>query len=218
MSPATLMTEEEAIQRHLTALSFSTSVNHFSGFVAALRDMRGATGRNPDTGEKISGQGHGNWLGATGYLMLLDQIGSCFKPRSSAGITGNTIHKALGYFTQLPDREIDALYALRCAFAHDYSLYNIPPNGRQSLQHHFVVWEGSGPLIRFPNTPWNGDYNNQTNENATWVNLEALGDLVEQVYRQLLNLAAANQLDIALGGGADELVRRYSFVAVRLGR
>jgi hypothetical protein len=179
MSPSNLMTEEEAIQRHLTFVPSASRNQPFSGFVAALRDARQATKRDPDSGAKIPTANHGSWLGAMGYMALLDQIGSCFKPREESVQQGNTIRTALKYFSNLSDDEIDALYALRCAFAHDYSLYNIPSNRRRSLQHQFAVGVGAGPIVSFPKMPWDGDYNNKTAENETVINLEAFGDLVE---------------------------------------
>jgi hypothetical protein len=191
-------------------------VNHFSGFMGAIRDARQMTGRVPDTGAKIDGQGHGSWLGAIGYLALLDQIGSCFKQKNTETLSGNAINRALGYFTGLIQAEIDAIYALRCAFAHDYSLYNT--HTRQSLQHCFIVWEGQGPLVRFPTVPWDGDYNNLSPDRMTHINLEVLGDLVEDVYRRLVQLSQVDALEIILIGGADELVRRYSFISVRSDR
>jgi hypothetical protein len=212
MSPSNLMAEEEAIQRHLTFPPPSNNIQYFSGFVAALRDARQVNGRDLETGAKIPSAPRAIWLGAIGYLALLDQIGSCFKPKPSRIEQGNAINKALKYFSSLTENAIDALYALRCAFAHDYSLHNIPKDKKKlSLQHHFTVDVGSRPLITFPKVQWDGDYNNKNSNNVTIINLEAFGDLVESIYQELLKLAQAKQLEITLQGGSDELVRRYFF-------
>ncbi len=89
--------EDQAIRSHLSLFKFDTTNTptlYFSGFTSALRDARKFTGRNQDNGEKLKDQNFGNlgsWLGAIDYMALLDQIGSCFKPKSSSIETGNTI-------------------------------------------------------------------------------------------------------------------------------
>ncbi|NCT75066.1 MAG: hypothetical protein GXC78_11080 [Chitinophagaceae bacterium] len=213
-----IMPEQRAISTHLTNLSQGLSITYFSGFVAALRDARKFTKRNQDNGQKLTDDScgdHGSWLGAIGYLSLLDQIGKCFKPRTIATINNeNSISKALKYFaTHIPDAEVDAIYALRNAFAHDYSLYNINAN-RISYTHHFTVIQSPvHPLITLPQTQWDGNIANRTQNNLTVVNLEALGDTVEQVCSRLLQLTSNNDLEVTLAGGSDELIQRYSFYA-----
>ncbi len=182
----------------------------FSGFVAALGDARLVTGRDT-TGKKTDESKHGCWLGAIGYMALLDQIGNCFKPVYVSPESGNSIRKALRYFTTLPDAEIDALYALRCAFAHDFSLYNINHN-TPSLTHRFQVGVGGAmKAVLLPMVRWDGDYSNRTVNNVTTVNLEGFGDLVENICRQLSDLADKGELEVVLCGGSDELLQRYSF-------
>ena len=158
---------------------------------------------------------YGSWLGAIGYLSLLDQIGKCFKPSAAVTINNeNSISKALKYFaTHIPNAEVDAIYALRNAFAHDYSLYNIN-NNRPSYTHHFTVLKSPvHPLVRLPQTQWGGNIGNRTQNNMTVINLEALGDTVEQICFRLLQLANNNGLEVTLAGGSDELIQRYSFYA-----
>src|SRR5688572_9476979 len=122
----TIMSMRDAILAHLTNITENTEGLFFSGYVAGLRDARTITRRNAQTGEKLSAEHFGNpgsWLGAIGYMTILDQIGDCFKPSDKATIDErNTIKKALMYFTELNSLEIDAIYALRNAFSHDYSL------------------------------------------------------------------------------------------------
>lgn len=75
------MTDNETIYKHLHYIANEMPV---SAFCAALRDARKFTGRNLDTGGKLSEPScgdHGSWLGAIGYMTLIDQIGSCFKPK-----------------------------------------------------------------------------------------------------------------------------------------
>src|ERR1700754_1365978 len=139
--------EQQAIIAHLTNFSQDQSIGYFSGYVAALRDARKFTKRNQDNGQKLDTDScgdHGSWLGAIGYITLLDQIGKCFKPKTVITISdGNTICKALKYFaSHIPEAEVNVIYALRNACAHDYSLYNI--NTRTpTYTHPFTVVQGA---------------------------------------------------------------------------
>jgi hypothetical protein len=215
-----IIPERQAILAHLTNLIQSENINYFSGYVAALRDARKFTKRNQENGQKLTDDSfgnHGSWLGAIGYLSLLDQIGKCFKPAHAAAINSeNSISKSLKYFAaHIPYAEVDAIYALRNAFAHDYSLYNIN-NNRRSFAHHFTVIQSpEHPLVILPQIQWDGNTGNRAQNNVTVVNLEALGDTVEQICLQLLQLANDNALEVTLIGGSDELIQRYSFYAIK---
>lgn len=151
-----------------------------------------------------------SWLGNIGYMVLLDQIGSCFKPRNVQLVQGNEIMKALNHFTSLSDEEKNIIYALRCALAHDYSLCNI--NSKKSeLTHNFALTKGSNVLIKKPIARWNGDFQSRNADNQTLVDLQEVGNLVEDICKKLFGLASKNELDVILGGGSDELIQRYSF-------
>lgn len=209
------MPEDRAITMHLSKLEPTGDIEVFSGFVKGLSETREAAGRDPSTGKKITGRDHASWIGVIGYMALLDQIGSCFKPKYSATVNGNSICRALNYFSTLSSQEIDAIYALRCAFAHDFSLYNINME-KPGLTHCFKVFGSSlDPLIELPKRPWNGDYQNKQPECQTAINLELLGELVEQICHKLFALAKANDLEVALSNGSDELLQRYSFYRKR---
>jgi hypothetical protein len=210
------MPTDRAIKMHLSLYNVDANaqMTFFSGFTAGLRDARKFTGRDQSTGTKINGEkigDHGSWLGAIGYMAILDQIGTCFKPKSVTTINRNTIFKALKYFSQLPDLEIDALYALRCAFAHDYSLYNINPN-KPNLTHHFAVCQSPAlKPVTLPQNQWDGDYSKKNLNNRTLINLETFGNTVELVCAKLIEHANNNDIEIVLTNGSDELLQRYSF-------
>ncbi len=211
------MTDNEAIKFHLTNFyNESSGLTFFSGFCGALKDARKMTGRNIETGSKDNTNtfGHlGSWLGTIGYLLLLDQIGGCFRKVNGPTIEANKsdIIKALKNFSNLNDNEIDALYALRNSFAHDYSLQNI--GRRAGLTHHFTVDNSSTrPAIILPRQNWDGSMNNKTAQNGTYINLQALGDIVESLILNIIELVDKNEVEIILTGGKDELIARYSFV------
>lgn len=207
------ITEAKAIRLHLSYSDNSRKARVISGFAKALRETRQATGRNPESGEKFEGQSQDSWLGAVGYMVLLDQIGICFKPRTVPTVDSNTIKKALRYFSILSDQEIDALYALRCAFAHDFSLCNI--NGkRPTLTHYFMIKNDStGQVVTLPKKQWDGkfrmDDDFRWDDYTTIINLERFGDLVEDICIRLFQLANEDGLELILG--PYELVQRYMF-------
>jgi hypothetical protein len=212
---AALMPEADAIALHLSLSTQREGTSYFSGFMHALAEARGATARDTSTGQKLpdSVGKHGSWLGAVGYFALLDQIGKCFKPRGAPRVRGNAIRQALKHFSSLRDQEIDALYALRCAFAHDYSLINVKPK-QASLTHIFAVGQGAMPSVpSLPAKRWNGSLTGVDPSCQTVVSLEAFGDLVEDVVNQVRGAASRGDLEILLPGGSDELVRRYFFSA-----
>ncbi len=212
---ATLMPEAEALRHYLQLHAQQQGTLFFSGFMHALREARNATARDPVSGQKLPGSEgkHGSWLGAVGYFALLDQIGKCVKLRSVARERANAITQALKHFSTLGSHEIDALYALRCAFAHDYSLINVNA-GMPSLTHVFAVGQGATPaVVSLPATRWNGDLTAIGPTCQTVVSLEAFGDLVETIVTKLHQSAASNDLEILLPDGPDELVRRYMFSA-----
>jgi hypothetical protein len=204
--------EQQAIERHLNEDFDIHGRRVFHAFAAALKDARRVTGRDVVTGQLLSTRHAGSWIGAIGYLALLDQIGACFKPKGRDPIDRNDIYKALAYFSDLKEAEIWAIYGLRCAFAHDYSLYN--PNERYpERQHWFAVSQGRTTLVELPTTQWNGDYHNQDAQCLTKIDLQQLGDLVENVVRTVRMLAEQHKLEIALAGGAAELSFRYTLTA-----
>lgn len=202
------MDKKTALDLHLFEHVSAGEGHMASALMRALSSIRKETGRDKN-GLKILGEDHGSWLGAIGYMVILDQIGNCFRPRTRPTFHNlSSIQKALRYFTRLGHRKINAIYALRCALAHDYSLCNYHKD--QSLQHRFVVTQGEKPLlVRLPRAPWDGDILKKDRRNVTVVNIEKLGDLVETVYRRLIDLHKHNGLEISLKRGADELIQRY---------
>jgi hypothetical protein len=203
------MSSKQAIELHLTNHPQAEGIHVFSGFAAALTDARIVTGRDK-LGKKIDRTKHGCWLGVVGYMALLDQIGTCFKPKQKSHENGNSIRKALKYFSNLSDDEIEGLYALRCCFAHDFSLHNVNKE-RQSRTHRFRVGIGTSThIVMVPSVRWDGDYESKSLDDLTAVNLEAFGDLVENICQQLSTLADTDELEIVLPGGSEELLHRYS--------
>jgi hypothetical protein len=196
--------ETHAIIMHLKSIWTSEERNVFSAYTGALRDARLITNRNVEDGSKLDGKPHSSWLGLSGYLMLLDHIGHCLEPRSpkvSPKSDGKIpeFQTALWQFSsELSWTEIQALYALRCAIFHGYSLYNFKTD-RPELCHYFTLTDDKrAPLLKLPPQPWDGDFSQSVSEKfMTVVNVEKVGDLVEGINKQLFDLAKVTELRVA---------------------
>jgi hypothetical protein len=165
-----------------------------SPYMAALMDARAATGRNVNTGQIVDASKAGNWSGALAYLVLIDHIGIFLSKVENGDTNPVEFIKALKDFTNLSDPHIYAIYALRCAFAHQYSLINVGKGHNAPLKHHqFEVHPGEN-LIALPPDPWDGIPTLETNNIITSISLKKLGDLVEEINIKLVAMAAANQL------------------------
>jgi hypothetical protein len=204
-----------ALARHLITSPVDDPVSglrYVSGFVAALGDARAASGRD-ENGVVVEEGQTGHWLGAVGWMVLVDQIGTCFRPTPSALTTptppcGRSLLDAMHWwYPELPEPEAKALYALRCAFAHDYSLWN--KNSDPELQHCFVVDRDPVQFVRLASDQWNPP-DPPTPTNQTVVSLRRLGDVCEEIVARVRKAAGDDELDIVLPDGVNELEFRYA--------
>ncbi|MET8853393.1 hypothetical protein [Amycolatopsis sp. NPDC004625] len=180
-----------AIARHLVDVPAVDGQQYRSSFNALLGDARHAAGR--DTTGLLVRQSATLWLGATAYLVLLDQIGKTFTLADFSIVQSRpAINQALACFTDLDSASIEALYALRCSLAHDYSLAS--PSKRPERTHLFrLAHDEHTPLVTFPQEPWPNDYSVVRGHN-TLVNLRKIGDLVEGVVDRLRREHADDRL------------------------
>ena len=165
-----------------------------SALMAALIDARKVTGRDLNTGKIINIEETGCWAGTLAYMSLIDHIGTVFKKSTFEIQNENSFIDALKNFSDLKEEDINALYALRCSFVHNYFLYNIHPRNKPQLTHLFNVTRGQGPVVALPFLSWNGNVLDRNN--ITTVNLEAFGNLSEDIYKHLQNLLKDGQLTI----------------------
>jgi hypothetical protein len=214
--PATLMPAADALRMHLIGPTIKSPPGYMyrSGFVAALRDAREDSGRGPDTGAIMDESRTGHWLGAVGYLILLDQIGKCFAP---AGTTASheseqrsILRSLANWAPHIAHDEACAIYALRNALSHDYSLFNRNTNNPK-FQHLFTLDRSTGSVVRLPGRPWPGDYAHPAEDCRTTVSLRELGNLVEAIVTAVRE-SLPDRLDVLLAGGTDELLRRYGLL------
>jgi hypothetical protein len=204
--------EQAAIQRYLTWTPPRAGVNVVSSFWAVLRDARGVTGRNPDTGRLEWPEHAATWLGAVGYLLFFNQVGGAIRPASAPATQSSEpdILTCLRHFTPLKESEREALYALRCALAHNYSFVN---QGRPGLNHVFTLVPGTinDAIVIVADPPWNGDFSTVHRAPRTVVNLLALAELGEMVAQYVVMVGSAGGLAVDPAVGYEELLTRYTF-------
>lgn len=200
------MPESQAVQIHLFDTG-NPNPNYKTSFLALLEDARAASGRDVATGVVIDELRTGHWLGAVGYLILLDQIGKCFKPKAAARTNGGAaIVHCLNYWAPgLSDREVQAIYGLRNALAHDYSVF-----GPGKVKHLYRLDRQVGQgVVRFGKTQWDGNYDQIPADCETLVSLRELGELGEDIVRAVRAASTSSAIEILLLGGSDELLTRY---------
>lgn len=186
----------DAITRHLYDHEPANGVKYQSSLIAVLGDARAAAGRDSQ-GQLQPGRRGESWLAAAAYLVLLDQVGTSF---TLAGVeaTRPSIHHALKVFSPVQDDQtIEALYALRCALVHDFSLANV---ARSAKRTHFfrLAADATTPLVQLPSSRWDGDYPTVGPDKETLVNLRKVGDLAEAIVVRLRSEHQAERLDICL--------------------
>lgn len=179
-------------------------VTVYSSLYLAIADARVASGRDRDTGDVVNPDPPTKWLGAIGYMALLDMLGSAIRRRVGAPATGNSFKKALESFTALPEAERKAVYALRNAFAHDYSLVNDGPAGTHLFR---IEWDVASPLLVLPTVPWDGNYPVVAGTDDTVVNLFRFTELAESVLSAVETAYVAGDLEMAVSD--QEAEHRY---------
>jgi hypothetical protein len=202
--------DQEAIRRHITPQPLTVGRRDYSTFTGALTDARHATGRDLLTGQTVRAASPGYWLGSIGYMVLLEQIGKCFRPAGARSTDSRAFVRALELFTDLLSDERLALYALRCCFAHEFRVLNVNTD-KPGLTHSFRLTEGDGPVVRLANPPWSGDFSEESIR-ETVGDLRAFGDMVERIVAELHRLNDRDELRVTLKDGAAGL-RLYALSA-----
>jgi len=186
----------------------------FSRFVSDLERARTATHRGATTGVKDGRGPYGSFLGAMRYVSLLAQIGRCFLPKAVRSAKGNAILRALECFLpgtsfeSLGQKERIALAALRRAVGIGTSLIYCNADN-PDWQHRFLLLQRGEEVVRLPKVPWDGDPSNSAHDVCTQVNLERVGDMVEEIVAGLRKMADAGELHCALERGKEALLEQF---------
>jgi hypothetical protein len=197
--------------------------SRYSNVVAGIKACRDATKRDTISGRvpaEVTDGGPENWLGVIGYFSILDLIGAAFKKNPGENRKGNPIEFVIINFAfELIDHSEDksaALYALRCAFAHDFNLLNVHPK-KQKLQHKFKASStDDSTIVNLPTRPWNGDITNKyfnDTDDVTLINLWAFGDMVEEIFRKIKS--GVNDGTVSIQIDLPTLLNKYTFMLFR---
>lgn len=199
-----------------SCFTLSDGKERISCLTKALKDARIASNREPQSGivdlKLPAPLFPDSWPSALLYLILLEQIGTCFKKVNSTiriKETDNPIFKALRVFSDptLEEKTCRSIEALRHSFAHSYSLCNIKTKtnmkGKEKIvenrTHIFtLIAEPNAPLITFDKS-WKGDFKKKSEEYRTLINIWMLGDLAEEIYSNLKKEYFAGNLELLLG-------------------
>ena len=211
------MDKQTAIDIHLKALD-PVDLNekiYFSCLGHALKEAGKASGRNENSGDLERPEGSHSWLGAIAYLMIVDQIGECYKILGKGEPACKIpFRKALYYFSGLTQGDNKVLYGLRSSLVHNYSLVSRYRKTDTDPWDYCYVFgleaDSDSPLITPPKEKGGCDISLiEREKHSTTITLKKVGDLVEDIYRNILNLHSKGQLEIKMS--PEELVKRFSF-------
>tara|TARA_R110000787_G_scaffold48953_11_gene117558 strand:+ start:179 stop:826 length:648 start_codon:yes stop_codon:yes gene_type:complete len=185
------MTETKFLKDFITVKIQDEKIS--STFSKALKDARLITGRDLTTGKSknfLLQNSNGQILkpyspiGILNYLIVLEMIGNLFHPFDESNTNGKGIPAALRQFSKLNEKEQFTIDAFRNGLAHGYSLINIPSNPKynDNSRHRFVYTAFHDiPIIKFPTKPWNGMFSDEYDNSSTWIQLNELFELIEQI-------------------------------------
>ncbi|MHB1286756.1 MAG: hypothetical protein ACYCYP_09390 [Leptospirales bacterium] len=208
--------QQEAIDIHLS-LKEPNEVNgtsYFSCLGHALKEARSVTGRNVESGELEDKNGSHKWLGAIAYLLIVDQIGECYKTSEGIPKVESPFRKALHYFSDLSKMDSKILYGLRCSLVHNYSLVSRYQKDERSNFDYCYVYEleanTGSKLIRSATEEWDGSICKiDRTKHSTGIILKKIGDLVEGIYKKIFDLHKNGQLEINMA--PEDLIKRFTF-------
>jgi hypothetical protein len=203
--------EKAAVYRYVHEFERVGDDLHISTFRAAVRDARQLCGRDVDTGA-IVGEPTALWPASLTYLVLLEQIGKVIRPTwSKRRKPSRDLRAALGeWHSGLNQTDLDMLYALRCAFGHEFAMANENAN-HPTLQHRFELHDaGERTLVKY-NGQWNGVYGAGAVGGPTAVNLRELAEVVEAVVVDIERSVAARDVRLIDGVDLEMVLNRWGF-------
>ena len=201
---------------------YNKKERRYSSLILGLRDARLITNRNVDSGEvtfEIPAPLMPNsWAGSIVYLIVLELIGTCFKKKINSASDNNAIYSAIINFSNLTDEEARAIESLRHSFAHNYGLINIQKNRKtdkiiSNRTHNFLLTaDPNGEVVTQRRAVWDGEYESINSKNTTRINIWKLGDLVEEIYQNLVSENNKSNIELILEKGIEELKAKYTVI------
>jgi hypothetical protein len=165
---------------------------------AAAREARTLVGRDATSGELRDRSVASTWAGALVYLVLLEQLGSCFSPgRAGPPTRGGGIRDALEWFADVSTDDALAVKTLRDRFAHDYSLQGPHPRSRRFTVHDL----SDQPLVG-------------SIQDGYSISLVRLAEVAEKALAVVSDLVGAHDLRVHHQGGLERVVQRFTMVFI----
>ncbi len=156
---------------------------------------------------------HAAWLAALGFLSFFDGVGGAVRSTLVSDVAKTTdVEKGLAHFTDVSPADALVLYALRCAFAHRYSLINVGKGSRAERLHHaFVLVDDPDQewLVTMPTMSWGGQDMLDLRGRQTKVNLAQLFAVAGRMRSRVVELHEEGHL--LLVNSSAETRRRYVF-------
>jgi hypothetical protein len=179
-----------------------------------LKEIRAKAGRDENSG-KLNSNISGSWLAALGYLALIEQVGSCYNRPEGNESDPRDLVRAIRQFSKVSEADsLEVLYGLRCSLSHNYAIVRndarYPKQPKYAFIVHPIPTSGTGrvPLIKYPATPWDGDYSKLANPDfRTMVSIAGIGDLFEEIFASVKDLHTKGGLRLRLP--ANEFFWKY---------
>lgn len=150
------------------------------------------------------------FTGLISYLILLEQIGSAFKPKNVNNIDKtNGIYRSLKYYSNLDSDSITCILNLRNSLVHKFGLST---ENKKDNFHYILSSERNRKIIKKPDTKWDGDYSNKQPETYVTIYQIDLIILIESIYSKILEDLHNDNLELILDKGMAELVSRYTII------
>ena len=202
--------DQAALHRYVFQVETPENGGHVSTFRAALHDARKFGGRNLETGI-VEGEATAVWSSVLLYLVLMEQAGKVICPAPDRLTKGSDLRDTLRRFASgLDEDDLDVLYALRNAFAHEFAMAN--PNAKDpSLNHRFQFALAGDPRVVIYNGHWNGEFGSKSVGGPTEVNLTALAVMVERVVDDIEARCRAGELLLVDGVDPEMVPVRWTF-------
>ena len=197
--------------------------DRFSTLIFLLKSGRKLSGRDLSTGAYIGSEFNDQnfidgtyysfqFSGLISYLILLEQIGSIFKPTHEPAIKETSIYKALKYLSNIDPTKINSIVALRNSMAHKFGLATEKKPHKMSPEKFTLSIERNVKIVQPPTVSWDGVFSNKSEDNNTLVYIHDLIDLIEGVFQKLLTEHKNGNIQVVLEDGLEELKARYTTI------
>lgn len=201
-------------------LGLKEEINRKSCLMMAIRSARHLTGRDIVTGKaegildmrtnvlmKDSVLTH--WLedehffsGIAMYLIAIDCIGCVFDNKDKNTNKKNGIGRALKLFSNLDDRNVDAIIDLRNTLAHNFGLATeaICGNGKSKKHKHKykLSFSDDAEAIKLPEKEWNGDFDNKDECCSTVIGVFSFCNLAETIIADVYKCQELGNLNLCI--------------------